>query len=219
MDMTVSIDGKKFELVNTNIVKRSNTLEGFTIQPVVGVFVDDETLFTTAIKEVLINRVPVRLFSASCMWIEPQRYMSSLRKLVESEIIKEGVAKLKRTLPKISNTLQSVLDAMQYLGKQQIANSNGGYGDCEPIWNFVGITLKKNILSLEIFRDEDVATRKTQEAVEFIYGKAVQKKKGLSPEAKQEYDEEVRELLKGLDINTLEERTAYLEELYNALKA
>ena len=219
MITTVSIDGKEFALEHTNIAKRSNTLDGFTLQDVVGIFVDDETLFTTATKEVLINRAPVRLFSASHTWIEPQRYMSSLRKLVESEIVKEGVSRLKRTLPKISNTLQSVLDVMPYLGKQQIAKSNGGYGDCEPIWSFVGITLKKNILSLEIFRDEEVATRKTQEAVEFIYGKTVQKKKGLSSEAKREYDEEVRELLKGLNINNLEERTAYLEELYNVLKA
>ena len=219
MSMTVSIDGKEFALEHTNIARRSNTLEGFTLQPVVGVFVDDETLFTTATKEVRVNGAPVRLFSASYKWVEPQKYMSSLRKLVESEIVKEGVDKQKRSLPKISTTLQSVLDVMPYLGKQQIAMSNGGYGDCEPIWSFVGITLKKNVLNLEIFRDEEVATRKTQEAVEFIYGRAVQKKKGLSPEAKQEYDSEVRELLKGLDINNLEERTAYLEELYNDLKA
>ncbi len=217
--MTVSIDGKEFVLKHTNIARRSNTLEGFTLQPVEGVFVDDETLFTTKTKEVRVNGAPVRLFSASHEWIKPQKYMSSLRKLVESEIVKEGVNKQKSSLPKISNTLQSVLGVMPYLGEQKIAMSNGGYGDCEPIWCFVGIALKKNILSLEIFRDEDVATRRTQESVEFIYGRAMQKKKGLSPEAKQEYNSEVRELLKGLNINNLEERTTYLEEFYNVLKA
>lgn len=217
--MTVEIDGKEFALENVNIAERSNTVEGFTLIPVVGVIIDDKTLFTTETKEVLVYGAPVRLFSASHTEIEPQRYMSTLRKLVESEILKEGAASLRKKLPEISSTLPSVLEVRPWLGRKQITLSNGGYGDCEPIWTFVGIILKKNILSLEIFRDEDVAARKTQEAVEFIYGRAMKKKKGLSPEARQEYDSEVREQLKGLNIDNLKERTEYLEEYYNDLKA
>lgn len=218
MKTKVLIDGKEFPLEQTNIAKRSNTLNGFTLVPVIGVFLDDETIFTTTTtNEVCINGAPVRLFSKSHPEIESQRYMRSLRSSLESEILKEEVAKHKRMLPEIANTLQSVLKVIPYLGKQQIAMSNGGYGDCKPIYSFVGISLKKNNLYLEIFKEEDVATRKTQDAVNWVYARTVKRKKGLSPEAKQEYDSEVSELLKGLDINNLEERTIYLEELYKEL--
>lgn len=97
--------------------------------------------------------------------------------------------------------------------------SNGGYGDCKPIESFVCIELKKNALSLNIVKGEELATRRTQEAVAFVYAKTVQKKKGLSPEAKREYDDAVKEYSEGINIDNLEEIVLFLEELYQDLKA
>ncbi len=217
--MTVIIDGKEFALKDTNIARRSNNAQGFILQPVKGVFIDDETLFTTETKEVLVYGAPVRLFSESHGWIEPQRYMNALRKMVEGEILREAFEKAKRELPKVSNTLQSVLEIKPCLGKKVLAMSNGGYGDCKPIESFVCIELKKNALSLNIVKGEELATRRTQEAVAFVYAKTVQKKKGLSPEAKREYDDAVKEYSEGINIDNLEEIVLFLEELYQDLKA
>lgn len=218
--MEIFVDGKGFELEYVNIPERSNTPEGFFLREVAGIFIDDETLFTTKTNEVLVNGAPVRLFYAGDHCIPPQRYMKDLRKSVEREQLKRAAENYKRMLPQISNTLQSVLEAKQHLGKKQIATTNGGYGDCEPVWSFVCMVLKKNgTLSLDIMKDEEAATRQTQKAVEHVYYKSMQNKKGLSPEAKQEYDKEVENLREGLNIENLEERTSYLAELYDELKA
>lgn len=220
----VYIDGKKFEVQQIHIcpvVPRGYCGTWY------GILIDDKTLFTTKVEEVHIDGNPVKLFyggenGCSIMY---QRYMSNLRRSVESDKLETASIQMRNALPKISGTLESILEAIPHLGKHQLAMSNCGYGDSTPIFCFVGIILKKdNQLVLDVFRDEDTAARKTQEVVDFIYSKTMQSKikkgaKKLSPKAKQEFEKEVRELAKELSINNLEERVSYLEELYNALIA
>jgi len=218
---TVHIDGKEFEVEEVY----SAPISGRGFCGTCGVFIDEETLFTTKTEEVLFNGAPLRLFyggeNGCC--ILPQRYMKDLRRKVESDKLETAAIQMRKTFPKISNTLQSFLEAIPHLGKQQLAMSNGGYGNSEPIFCFVGIVLKKdNSLIMEVFRDEGVAARRTQEAVKFFYDKTMQSKikkgeKKLSPEAKQEFKQEAMELAKGLEVSNFEERAAYLEELYDAL--
>lgn len=220
---TVYIDGKEFEVKEVY----SAPINGRGLCGTCGIFIDDETLFTTKVEEVRINGAPVRLFyggeNGCC--IMPKRYMKDLRRSVESDKLETASIQLRNALPKVSGTLESILEVIPHLGKHQLAMSNCGYGDSTPIFCSVGIVLKKdNQLVLDLFRDEDAATRKTQEAVEFVYGKTMQSKirkgvKKLSPEARQEFEKEVRELAKELSINNLEERASYLEELYNVLIA
>lgn len=212
----IYIDGKKFKVYRS---PRSSV--GLVIE------IDAETLFTTETNEVFIYGFPVQFcYDGENGWcIPPQRYMKDLRRKVESNKLETAVIQLRKTFPKISNTSQSFLEAIPHLGKQQLGMSNGGYGNSEPIFCFVGIVLKKdNNLIMEVFRDEDTAVRKTQEAMEFIYDKTMQSKirkgeKKLSPEAKQEFKQEAMELAKGLEVSNFEERVSYLEELYDALIA
>lgn len=157
--------------------------------------------------------------------VSPEWYMEKLWRCVESYKLSVAEVELLKTFPEISNTLQSVLDAIPYLGEHQLAMSNGGYGDSKPIYAYVGIVLKKdNSLAMKAFREEETAIRKTQEAVEFIYSNTMNSKikkgaKKLSPEDKQDFEQEVEEFRKGLDSKNFAERVSYLEELYKDLIA
>jgi len=156
--------------------------------------------------------------------------IADLRNAVERDRIKKVWEEARRNLPVLKCSLSSILEYKSLYGKKEITCSNGGYG--EPIYGFVCATLTNKSLELEILEDEATAENKMAEALEFLYGKIVcenfsEKRfkfkkgvKGLSlkeQKVKAEFDAEVRELLKGLDISNIEERVSYLKELYDVL--
>ena len=156
----------------------------------------------------------------------------ALRNIVENAHIRRAWDDAKSNLPVLkSNTLDCIDTVLSILDKQIITYRNGGYG--EPIYGFVCLTLdKKNSLHLEILEEEILAKEKTQQAIEFLYEKAIierysEKKfklnktiKFLTPKermVKEEFDNEVRELLCGLNITNILERLEYLNELYEVM--
>ena len=213
----VMIDGKNFEVA-------------YRLQHPF-IVVDDETLYHTEVKNVFLDD-GTKVQIACNGNLRRDFSMLSLRNAVENTRVKEAWDRAKRHLPELNGCKLSVmLEGKQFLGKKEITRGNGGYGN--PIYGFVCLALQKNkTLQLELCEEEEQAEEKTKEAVEFLYGKVIcenysDKKfkfkkgvKGLSPKeerVKREFDSEVRELLVGLDINNIEERLEYLEELYEEM--
>ena len=156
--------------------------------------------------------------------------MISLRNAVELYHIKKLWTSARNNLPKIKNTLISILENASIIGKTEIGRDNGGYGDI--IYGFISLSLNGSSLHLELLDDEEKANKKNQEALEFLYGKIIRENysekrfkfkkgvKGLSPKeqkVKAEFDSEVRELQNGLELSNIEERLSYLKELYELL--
>ena len=113
------------------------------------------------------------------------------------------------------------------LGKVQIVKDWNG----EPIYGFVHLMLKDNMVHLELSADEESANASTEEAVRFLFGKAVntrypEKKfevkkisknvRTKSPE-KELFDELVRDALKGLTVDNFSENMEMIDELFKEL--
>lgn len=216
----IEIDGKPFE-VDYGWRETSIT-------------VDKYTLYHSDVKRVALDDgTQVTLHYYGDSWhSQTGNSMADLRNKVERARVKEAWDRAKRNLPELEAfDISSVLKCIPCIGKQEITIGNGGYG--EPIYGFGCLSLQKNnSLKLELIEDEEKAAEKTKEAIEFLYGKHIKESypekkfkflkgaKGLSKKeqkVKEEFDSEVRELLEGLDISNIEERTSYLEELYNVM--
>lgn len=217
---TIEIDGKAFE-VDYGWRETSIT-------------VDKYTLYHSDAKRVALDDgTQVTLHYYGDSWRgQSGNTMADLRNKVERARVKEAWDRAKRNFPELEAfDISSVLKCIPCIGKQEITIGNGGYG--EPIYGFGCLSLQKNnSLKLELIEDEEKAAEKTKEAIEFLYGKHIKESypekkfkflkgvKGLSKKeqkVKEEFDSEVRELLEGLDISNIEERTSYLEELYNVM--
>lgn len=211
----VCIDGKTFEV---SYDWRDNAQ----------ICIDKETLFNTNMRVVTLdNGKQVDLYCGT----KKNKSVVALKNAVESEMIKYAWKEKRNDLPSIkASNIASVLEVMEYLGKQKITYGNGGYGD--PIYGFGCLVLEKNSLHLELLEDEAKAKEKTQEATEFLYNKFIKQNfsekkfkfkkgiKGLSrkeTKVKEEFDLEVHEMLRGLEISNIEERVSYLQELYEVL--
>ena len=218
---TITIDGKAFKV-------------SYDWREKASIVVDEYTLYHTNLKTVkLDNGEQVELhYSAPSSWkTKNSTNMVVLRNIIENERVKNVWKEKRNNLPALkSTTIKSALELSSYIGKQEITCGNGGYG--EPIYGFGCFVLEKNSLYLELLEDEDTARQNTKEAIEFLYGKFIRENfsdkrfkfkkgiKGLSPKeqkVKSEFDTEVHELLNGLDINNIEERISYLQELYQVL--
>ncbi len=217
---TVIIDGKQFEVSYDWKQKASITI-------------DEYTLYHTEVKEVILDngkKVEV-YYCGSCCHSKRNTNIVALRNAVENDRVRKCFERKRENLPRLkSNTIKSALELIEYIGKQEVTCGNGGYG--EPIYGFGCFVLEKNSLHLELLEDEEKAEENTQEAIEFLYGKFIRENfydkkfkfkkgvKGLSPKeqkVKSEFDSEVQELLRGLNISNIEENVTYLEELYSIL--
>lgn len=217
---TIEIDGKAFEV--------DYGWGGTSIT------VDKYTLYHSDTRRIALDDgTQVTLYYYGDSWhAQSGNTMADLRNKVERARVKEAWDRAKRNLPELESfDISSALKCIPCIGKQEITIGNGGYG--EPIYGFGCLSLQKNnSLKLELIEDEEKAAEKTKEAIEFLYGKHIKESypekkfkflkgvKGLSKKeqkVKEEFDSEVRELLEGLDISNIEERTSYLEELYNVM--
>jgi len=217
---TVKIDGEEFE-IEYSWGEASITVDTYTLyhSDAKRITLDDGTNVTLA-------------YYGNSWHAQKGNTMSDLRNKVERARVKSAWDTAKKKLPKLESfEISSVLKCIPYIGKKEITIGNGGYG--EPIYGFGCLMLqKKNSLTLELIEEEEKAVEKTKEAIEFLYGKYInenysEKKfkfrkgiKGLSPKeqkVKEEFNSEVRELQNGLEIGNIEERLAYLQELYDVL--
>ena len=154
-----------------------------------------------------------------------------MRNSVENDRLKVEWETARNNMPKLkASSIPFVMQCADALGKKEVTCDNGGYG--EPIYGFGCLVLEGNSLHFDLLEDEEKASANTQEAIEFLYGRFIREHfsdkkfkfrkgiKGLSPKeqkVKSEFDAEVRELARGLDISNIEERLSYLEELYSML--
>lgn len=217
---TVTIDGKVFSV-------------SYDWREKASIVIDEETLYNTDVKSVkLDNGAQVEIYyNEQTTWsTKKSNNMVELRNMVENERIRNAWKEKRNDLPALKSTIKSALQHSANIGKQEVTCGNGGYG--EPIYGFGCLALEKNSLHLELLEDENAAREKTQEAIEFLYGKFIKENfsekrfkfkkgvKGLSPKeqkVKSEFDSEVHELLNGLDIDNIEERVSYLQELYDVV--
>ncbi len=216
----VVIDGKTFD-VNYGWLEASITI-------------DEETLRTTSINEVVLNngnKVKIRYIVDATKYIVVQStQISDLRKRAEMERIGMAWEDAREGLKLKSYKLEAILEAYGQ-GKKIVTHSD--FGDGEPIYGYICFELLQNSsIKIKLLENSEEANAKTQEVIEFLYGKIIKEnysekkfrflkaQKGLSrkeQKVKDEFDSEVREMLKGLDINNIEERLEYLEELYQEL--
>lgn len=215
----VTIDGKEFRV--------SHGYREASIS------IDKYTLYHTDVKNVTLdNGTKVTIYYSEDIWHEKRNAnILALRNAVENDRLKATWETARNNMPKLkASSIPSVMQCVNELGKKEVTCDNGGYG--EPIYGFGCLVLEGNSLHFDLLEDEEKASANTQEAIEFLYGRFIREHfsdkkfkfrkgiKGLSPKeqkVKSEFDAEVRELARGLDISNIEERLSYLEELYSML--
>lgn len=190
------------------------------------------TLYHTDVKNVYLeNGQKVSVITTDMDSWKTEDNIVALRNIKENKRISYAWKRLKDSLPKNASTNSSISSIISSLGQKEVTRSNGGYG--EPIYGYVCLTLSKsNSLQFQVLEDETSASENTKEAIEFLFGKIIIEKysekkfrfkkacKGLSPKekkVKEEFDSEVREMLKGLSVDNIEERLDYLDEYYHVL--
>lgn len=215
----VTIDGKEFRV--------SHGYREASIS------IDRYTLYHTDVRTVsLDNGTKVTIYYSENVWNSKRNAnILALRNAVENDRLKTVWKEARSNVPKLKSiSIPSVMQCVDALGEKEVTCDNGGYGD--PIYGFGCLVLEGNSLHFDLLEDEEEANSKTQEAIEFLYGRFIReyfsdKKfkfrkgiKGLSPKeqkVKAEFDSEVHELARGLDISNIEERLSYLEEYYSML--
>ncbi|MCI8617199.1 MAG: ATP-dependent RNA helicase [Clostridia bacterium] len=215
----VTIDGKEFRVS-----------QGYREA---SISIDKYTLYHTDVRTVsLDNGTKVTIYYSENVWnAKRNANILALRNAVENDRLKTVWKEAKSNVPKLKSvSIPSVMQCVDTLGKKEVTCGNGGYGD--PIYGFGCLVLEGNSMHFDLLEDEEEANNKTQEAIEFLYGRFIREHfsdkkfkfrkgiKGLSPKeqkVKAEFDSEVHELARGLDISNIEERLSYLEELYSML--
>lgn len=219
---TVVIDGKSFDVY-------------YDYEGNPSVRLDDRTVYTTEQNVVTLdNGIQVTIRSNS-MWSRKEKSIAGLRNALElsrlSGIRKQMKANFARTVTTFEDLLFEV--QMETVGAVEITKDKGGYGT-EPIYMYGSLTLKKNTVSLELLEDEERATENTKEAIQYLFMKEVEKrfpigkfssqtgkkKKTLTSsenEVKMEFDSLVREMLRDLVPNNVEESMEFVEEYFQEL--
>lgn len=216
----VEIDGKSFAVSYS------------TSSP--SIAVDDETLFNTDVKKVLLDNGKQVMLTHFITGDRMEASMAGLRNAVENARIIRNRNYKKSAYARIQVcTLQDVLDNGDYIGAVELAKKNGGYSN-ESIYAYGCITLKKKTVSFELIDDEEKATDNTREALQYLFIKEVErrypiscfsaqkgkKKKVLTreeTEMKMEFDSLVRELLCDLTISNAKEDLEFLEEYFQEM--
>lgn len=216
---TISIDGKEFEVSN-----------GYMETSIV---IDKYTLYNTETKNVVLDngtKVTIYYYPEDGSRVRRDNNIVALRNSIERDRIRKAWIEARSKLPEVKTSISSVMQHVDVLGEKKVTCGNGGYGD--PIYGYGCLVLEKNSLHVELLEDEEKATENTRESIEFLYLKFIKENfsdkkfkfrkgiKGLSPKetkVKAEFDNEVREIAKGLEISNIEERLSYLEEVYSML--
>lgn len=216
----VEIDGKSF------------VVSYYTTSP--SITVDDETLFKTDVKKVLLDNGKQVMLTHAITGDRQEGSMAGLRNAVENMRVIRSRNLKKSAYARIQVcTLQDVLDNSIKIGAVELAKKNGGYSD-EAICAYGCISLKKKTVSFELLDDEEKAADNTREALQYLFMKEVErrypissfsaqkgkKKKILTPkemERKMEFDALIRELLCDLTISNAEENLEFLDEYFQEM--
>ncbi len=216
----VIIDGKEFDVYYS-----------YRSKPYISV--DDKTLFTTDVRTVTLDNGTRVLLRNPNVYRREEESMAGLRNAVENQRISAIRDMKSREYARIQvSSLQDVLDYADKIGTIELTMNNGGYGD-EPILAYGCITMKKKTVSFELLNDEEKATSNTQEALQYLFMKEIErkyplasftaqkgKKKVLTPkenEVKMEFDSLVRELLSNLTVGNADENLEFLDEYFHEI--
>lgn len=218
----IEIDGKMFNVIQ----------EIFNYKPFV--YLDEETLFTTNVKDAFLED-GTRVWFSSYGVSNEYATIPELRDVLERKRIHGIFERRKREYASVKSvSLSKVLSNKDMLGTIELTMDNGGYGS-NPVLAYGCISLKKkNVIALELCIDEEMAQTKTTEALQFLFGKEIEqnygnhkfshqngkKKKVLSSaeaEMKEDFYSLVREVMQTLTIENLQENLDFLEEYYQEL--
>ena len=198
------------------------------------VYIDNETLFTTNVKEVILDSGKKVHFRSELLIDREETNIVALKNAVEMKRLKQIREKRKKEYESIRITnLYDVIKNASKIGKIELTMNNGGYGNV-PVLAYGYITLTKNTVTLKISDDEGVANSNTLEALQYLFLKEIDKKYGESKfshqegkkkkilteseiEVKKDFDSLVREILLNLTIENSIENLEFLEEYYQEL--
>ena len=215
----VVIDGKKFE-----IYYRFWECGGI-------VYIDNETLFTTDVKEVFLDSGEKIYFCSEMLSGRKETNLVALKNAIEINRINWIKDRKRREYEYLQiNTLDDILKNSSKIGKIELTMNNGGYGSI-PIIAYGYLVLKKNTVTLKLGDDEKIANSNTLEALQYLFIKEIEKRYGESKfshsggkkkkklnesekSVKEDFDSLVRELLLDLNIENILDNLEFLEEYY-----
>ena len=218
----IVIDGKKFQ-VNY----------GWSFDNRVTVYIDNETLFTTEVKEVFLDSGE-KVWFYSDITGRKETNLVALKNAVEANRVRRLREFKKHEYESLKvNTINDIITNVDKLGKIQLTMNNGGYGDT-PILIYGCILLKKNTVKFSIVDDEELSNSNTLEALQYLFIKEVEKRYGQNmfshqtgkkkkvlteseKEIKKDFDSLVREVLLSLTVENAIENLEFLEEYYQDL--
>ncbi len=197
------------------------------------VYLDNETLFTTSEKEVFFDSGE-KVYFCSNELSRIEENIVALRNAVEMNRIRKirGMKKHEYESLRISK-LDDVIKNDTKIGKIELTKDNGGYGD-NPIFVYGYIVLKKNAVTFMLGDDEETAKSNTEEALQYLFYKEIEKKYGESKfshqngskkkvltksemEVKEDFYALVRDVTGSISIENIKEYLDFLEEYYQEL--
>lgn len=198
------------------------------------VCIDNETLFTTDVKEVFLDSGEKVTFCTDMVFGRKETNIVALRNAAEVKRINDIRQRKKKEYELLSvSKLDDLIKNSERIGKIELTKNNGGYGD-EPILAYGYISLKKNTVTFKLGDDEEIANSNTLEALQFLFFKEIEKRYGENKfshqsgkkkkvltksemEAKKDFDSLVKELMLSLTIENATENLEFLEEYYQEL--
>ena len=198
------------------------------------VYIDNETLFTTDVKEVILDSGEKVHFCSETLIGRKETNIVALKNAVEMNRLNRIRERKKQEYEALRiSSLDDVITNVSRIGKIELTMNNGGYGDV-PILAYGYIALRKNTVTFRIGDDEEIAKSNTLEALQYLFFKEIEKRYGESKfshqagkkkkiltksemEAKKDFDSLVREVLHSLTIENALENLEFLEEYYQEL--
>ena len=198
------------------------------------VYIDNETLFTTNVKEVILDSGEKVHFCSETLIGRKETNIVALKNAVEMNRLNRIRERKRQEYEALRiNSLEDVITNASRIGKVELTMNNGGYGEV-PIFAYGYIALKKNTVTFKLGDDEEIAKSNTLEALQYLFFKEIEKRYGESKfshqegkkkkiltksemEAKKDFDSLVREALLSLTIENALDNLEFLEEYYQEL--
>ena len=215
----IVIDGKQFQVHYSFFDKGGR------------VYIDNETLFTTKVKEVLLDSGEKVHFCSETLIGRSETNIVALKNAVEMSRLNRVRERKRQEYESLRiHSLDDVIANACKIGKIELTMNNGGYGNI-PVLAYGYIALKKNTVTFKLGDDEEIANSNTIEALQYLFFKEIQKKYGENKfshqtgkkkkvltesemEAKKDFDSLVREVMLSLTIDNISENLEFLEEYY-----
>lgn len=132
------------------------------------VYIDNETLFTTNVKEVILDSGKKVHFCSKTLIGRKETNILALKNAVEMNRINRIRERTRQEYEALRiNSIYDVITNASRIGKIQLTMNNGGYGDM-PILAYGYIVLKKNTVTFKLGDNEELANSNTLEALQFM---------------------------------------------------